>query len=190
MRDGDEYNRSMGVTERPDVESIPSDLDRFLGNFFSRRGWRSEIKYDPDEDRLYLDVRLASAKLSGDDRFFSLVEYFSRAHDAVLRERVGLPLQCRVYTSDGRDLTGTLHSRGSSFLDDNALGSGMRRRLLILSFRRRFLWSILPGALLWACVFLFLVGYVGLPVDIVLLVSMAALGIQALVIWTTASKRR
>ena len=33
--------------ERPDVENIPGDLDRFLGNFFSRRGWSSEIKYDP-----------------------------------------------------------------------------------------------------------------------------------------------
>ena len=38
--------------ERPDVESIPGDLDRFLGTFFSRRGWRSEIKYDPDEFRM------------------------------------------------------------------------------------------------------------------------------------------
>ena len=84
--------------ERPDVENIPGDLDRFLGNFFNRRGWRSEIKYDPAEDRLYLDVRLASAKLSADDRFFSLVEYFARAQDAVLRQRAGLPLQCRVFT--------------------------------------------------------------------------------------------
>ena len=91
--------------ERPDVESIPGDLDRFLGNFFSRRGWRSEIKYDPDEDRLYLDVRLANARLSGDDRFFSLVEYYARAQDSLLRQRVGLPLQCRVYSADGRDLT-------------------------------------------------------------------------------------
>ena len=71
--------------ERPDVENIPGDLDRFLGNFFSRRGWRSEIKYDPAEDRLYLDVRLANAKLSADDRFFSLVEYYARAQDNVLR---------------------------------------------------------------------------------------------------------
>ena len=136
--------------ERPDVENIPGDLDRFLGNFFSRRGWRSEIKYDPAEDRLYLDVRLESAKLSADDRFFSLVEYFARAQDSVLRQRAGLPLQCRVYTADGRDLTGTLHARGSSYLDDNARGTGMRRRLLMLSFRRRFVVRVLPGALAWA----------------------------------------
>jgi len=178
----------MGVMERPDVESIPGDLDRFLGNFFSRRGWRSEIKYDPDEDRLYLDVRLASAKLSVDDRFFSLVEYFARAQDAILRQRVGLPLQCRVFASDGSDLTGTLHSRGSSFLDDNTRGSGMRRRLLFLSFRRRFIWSVLPGALLWALAFAFLVGYLGLSFDLVLLVAFSALGVQALLIWMTARR--
>ena len=177
------------MMERTDVESIPGDLDRFLGNFFSRRGWRSEINYDPDEDRLYLDVRLASSRLSGDDRFFSLVEYFSRAQDAVLRQRVGLPLQCRVYAYDGRDLTGTLHARGSSYLDDNARGSGMRRRLLFLSFRRRFIWRVLPGALLWGSVFAVLVGYLGLSFDLVLLVAVLALGVQALLIWTTARRR-
>ena len=136
---------SMGVMERPDVENIPGDLDRFLGNFFSRRGWRSEIKYDPAEDRLYLDVRLANARLSADDRFFSLVEYFARAQDSVLRQHAGLPLQCRVFADDGRDLTGTLHARGSSYLDDNARGTGMRRRLLLLSFRRRFLARVAAG---------------------------------------------
>ena len=178
------------MTERPDVENIPGDLDRFLGNFFDRRGWRSELKYDPAEDRLYLDVRIANAKLSADDRFFSLVEYFTRAQDNVLRQRVGLPLQCRVYTADGTDLTGTLHSRGSSYLDDNERGSGMRRRLLLLSFRRRFLASVVPGALLWAFVFVFLVGVVGVRVDIVLIVAIGALAVQALVLWSTAGRRR
>jgi hypothetical protein len=180
----------MGMMERPDVESIPGDLDRFLGNFFSRRGWRSEITYDPDEDRLYLDVRLANTKLSGDDRFFSLVEYFTRAQDTALRQRVGLPLQCRVFADDGRDLSGTLHARGSSYLDDNARGSGMRRRLLFLSFRRRFLWRVLPGALLWAIVFALLVGYVGLSFDVVLLIAIGALAVQALLLWTAAGRRR
>jgi hypothetical protein len=179
----------MGFMERPDVESIPGDLDRFLGNFFSRRGWRSEIKYDPDEDRLYLDVRLASGRLCGDDRFFSLLEYYARAQDSVLRQRVGLPLQCRVYSADGRDLTGTLHSRGSSYLDDNARGSGMRRRLLLLSFRRRFIWRVLPSALLWAVVFVFLVGYLGISIDVVLIASFGALAVQALLIWSTARRR-
>ncbi len=176
--------------ERPDVESIPGDLDRFLGNFFSRRGWRSAIVYDPDEDRLYLDVRVVSPRLSGDDRFYSLVEYFARAQNSVLRQRVGLPLECRLFTADGRDLTGTLHSRGSSYLDDNARGSGMRRRLLLLSFRRRFVWRVLPGALLWACVFALLVGVFGLPLDLILLVAIGALAVQALVLWRTAGGRR
>jgi hypothetical protein len=180
----------MSVTERPDVENIPGDLDRFLGNFFNRRGWRSEIKYDPAEDRLYLDVRIANAKLSADDRFFSLIEYYARAQDSVLRERVGLPLQCRVYTADGTDLTGTLHSRGSSYLDEDERGSGMRRRLLMLSFRRRFLASVLPGALLWAFAFVFLVTVVGVRSDIVILVALGALAVQAVVLWYTAGRRR
>ena len=179
----------MGLMERPDVENIPGDLDRFLGNFFNRRGWRSEIKYDPAEDRLYLDVRLADSRLSADDRF-SLVEYFARAQDSVLRQRAGMPLQCRVYSTDGRDLTGTLHSRGSSYLDEDARGTGMRRRLLFLSFRRRFLVRVLPGALLWAFVFVFLVGVVGVRLDIVLIVAIVALAIQTLLIWSTAGRRR
>lgn len=179
----------MSVTERPDVESIPGDLDRFLGNFFSRRGWRSEIKYDPAEDRLYLDVRLASSKLSGDDRFYSLVEYFARAQDTALRQRAGLPLRARVYGADGRDLSGALHARGSSYLDDNARGHGMRRRLLLLSIRRRFLWRVLPGAFLWALVFALLVGVVGLPFGLVLLIAIGALAVQAVLLWFAAVRR-
>jgi hypothetical protein len=180
----------MGVMQRPDVESIPGDLDRFLGNFFSRRGWRSEIKYDPDADRLYLDVRVTSPRLSGDDRFFSLVEYFARAQNSVLRQRAGLPLECRLFSSDGSDLSGRLHARGSSYLDDDDRGSGMRRRLLFLSFRRRFIWRVLPGAFLWALLFAFLVGWVGLPLDVVFIVAIGALATQALLIWSTAGKRR
>ncbi len=180
----------MSVMQRTDVEGIPADLDRFLGNFFSRRGWHSEIKYDPAENRLYLDVRLASARLSGDDRFFSLLEYFTRSQDALLRQRAGLPLQCRVFATDGSDLTGTLHSRGSSYLDDNDRGSGMRRRLLLLSFRRRFLSSVLPGALLWAFTFVFVVGVIGLRVDIALAISIGALALQALALSLLAGRSR
>ncbi len=180
----------MGVMERPDVDSIPGDLDRFLGSFFSRRGWRSEIKYDPDEDRLYLDVRVVSSRLSADDRFFSLVEYFARAQDSLLRQRVGLPLQCRVYAADGRDLSGTLHARGSSYLDDNTRGSGMRRKLLLLSLRRRFVWRVLPGALLWAFVFALLVGVMGLSFDLVIIIALCALAVQALVLWSASARRR
>ncbi len=176
--------------ERPDVENIPGDLDRFLGNFFNRRGWRSEIKYDPAEDRLYLEVRLASPKLSADDRFFSLVEYYARAQDSLLRQRAGLPLQCRVYGTDGSDLSGTLHSRGSSYLDDNARGNGMRRRLLLLSFRRRFLARFIPGVLLWALTFTLVVTVLGVPFDIAVLIAVLALAVQALVLWSAAGRRR
>ena len=108
----------------------------------------------------------------------------------MLRQHAGLPLQCRVYAADGRDLTGTLHARGSSYLDDNARGTGMRRRLLLLSFRRRFLVRVLPGALLWACVFAVLVGVLGLRLDVVLAIAVGALVVQALVLWSTAARRR
>jgi len=176
--------------DRPDVENLPGDLDRFLGNFFNRRGWRSEIKYDPAEDRLYLDVRLASAKLSADDRFFSLIEYFARAQDSLLRERAGLPLQCRVFGADGSDLSGTLHARGSSYLDNDDRGSGMRRRLLLLSFRRRFLARVVPGMLLWALTFVLVIGVLGLSFDLALLIAVVALAVQALVSWSMAGDRR
>jgi hypothetical protein len=66
----------------------------------------------------------------------------------------------------------------------------MRRRLLLLSFRRRFVWRVLPGALLWAFVFAFLVGVLGLPLDLVLLVAIGALAVQALVLWSAAGRRR
>jgi len=188
--DGDGYNRGMSVAQRPDVESLPADLDSFLANFFSRRGWHSEIRYDSAENRLYLVVRLASSRLSADDRFFSLVEHFARAQDSLLRQRAGLPLQCRVFATDGSELTGTLHERGSSYLDDSARGAGMRRRLLLLSARRRFLLRVLPGALLWALAFAFLVGVVGLRFDIVVLVSLGALAIQAFVLMLTPGPRR
>ena len=66
----------------------------------------------------------------------------------------------------------------------------MRRRLLFLSFRRRFLARVLPGALLWAFVFVFLVGVVGVRLDIVLIVAIVALAVQALLIWSTAGRRQ
>ncbi len=179
----------MAVMDPPDVEQIPSDLDRFLGDFFSR-GWRSEIKYDPAEDRLYLEVRLADARLSADDRFFSLVEHFARAQDGVLRERAGLPLMCRVYAVDGSDLSGALHTRGSSYLDDDARGRGMRRRLFFLSLRRRFLRRALPGAALWALTFVLLVGVVGVDPGLLFLVAAGALVVQAALLRVTGVRRR
>jgi hypothetical protein len=178
----------MSMAKRADVESIPADLDRFLGAFFNNRGWRSEIKFDPAEDRLYLEVRLESRSLSADDRFLSLVEYFARAQDAVLRQQAGLPLQCRLYSSDGHELTTVLHARGSSYLDDDARGSGMRRRLAWLGFRRRFFVRIAPGALLWAAALVFVVGVVGVRLDVAVLVALLALGVQTVALLLLAAK--
>jgi hypothetical protein len=180
----------MSVAKRPDVESIPADLDRFLGAFFNSRGWRSEIKFDPAADRLYLEVRLESRDLSADDRFLSLVEYFARAQDAVLRQQAGLPLQCRLYASDGSELTTVLHARGSSYLDDDTRGSGMRRRLAWLGFRRRFFVRVAPGALLWAAAVVFIVGVVGVRLDVALVIALLALGIQLLTLLLLASRSR
>ena len=171
-----------------DVEHIPAELDRFLGNFFDRRGWRSEIKYDPAENRLYLDVRLASGKLSADDRFLSLVEYFARAEDALLRQDSDVKLQCRLYGADGNELTTMLHTRGSSYLDDNGRGSGMRRRLAWLSFRRRFLLRTIPGVLLWTASFVLIVGFLGVPMDVALIVSLAALLLQFMILYVLARR--
>lgn len=158
-----------------DVEHIPADLDRFLGNFYDRRGWRSEIKYDPAENRLYLEVRLAAAALSGDDRFLSLVEYFARTQDTLLRRDSGTKLQCRLYGADGAELTAVLHTRGSSYLDDDRRSSGMRRKLAWLSFRRRLLARTLPGMALWTATFVLVVGVMGVPVDVALIASLGAL---------------
>jgi len=180
----------MSTAKRPDVESIPADLDRFLGTFFNSRGWRSEIKFDPAEARLYLEVRLESLGLSADDRFLSLVEYFARAQDAVFRQQAGLPLQCRLYASDGSELTTVLHARGSSYLDDDARGSGMRRRLAWLGFRRRFFVRVAPGALLWATALVFVVGVVGVRLNVAIGVALLALGIQAITLYLFGSRDR
>jgi len=178
------------MTKRPDVESIPADLDRFLGTFFSTRGWRSEIKFDPAADRLYLEVRLESGKLLVDDRFLSLVEYFARAQDAVLRRQAGLPLQCRLYATDGSELTTVLHARGSSYLDDDARGSGMRRRLAWLGLRRRFLLRVAPGALLWTMALVFVVGVVGVHLEVAIGIALLALAVQAIALFLRASRGR
>ena len=121
---GDGYNRDVSMAKRPDVESIPADLDRFLGTFFNSRGWRSEIKFDPAADRLYLEVRLESRKLSG-RRPLPLAGRVLRARPG--RRPAAAARVCRCSAgctpSDGSELTTVLHARGSSYLDDDARGS-------------------------------------------------------------------
>jgi hypothetical protein len=184
------YNRAMSSAGPNDVENIPADLDRFLSTFFDRRSWSSAISYDADENRLYLEVRVASRKLSQDDRFLSLVEYFARAQDALLRRTSGMPLQCRLYAADGSEVTAALHARASSYLDDSARGNGMRRRLAWLGFRRRFVGRILPGAFLWAAALVIVVEVVGVSPEVALLVALAAVGVQAAAVRLLRPRRR
>ncbi len=133
-------------------------------------------------------MRLASGDLSADDRFLSLVEYFARAEDAVLRRDSNVKLQCRLYSVDGNEITTLLHTRGSSYLDDDRRGSGMRRRLKWLGFRRRFLLRVIPGILLWTVAYLLVIGVIGLPIDVALVVSLGALLLQNAVILFLARK--
>lgn len=177
------------MRQRTDVERIPVDLDRFLGNFFSRRGWSTEIKFDPGRNLLYLVVHLGDGRLSDDDRFFSLVEYFARTQGAVLRESRGPRLQLQLYNVDGSDLTTLLHSRGAAYLDDGERGSFMRRRLTWLSLRRRMAYRVLPGALLWALALAFVVRVVGLPLETTLLLSIAAVLLQVTLLWLGGVRR-
>jgi hypothetical protein len=170
------------MVPRPDVERIPGDLDRFLGGFFSRRGWRSEIKFDPSENLLYLVVRLGDRRLSMDDRFFSLVEHFVRAQSALLQKSRGPSLRCRLIDVDGRDLTRELHDRGSRLLDEGESGSRLRRRITLLRLRRRAVRSLGPNALLWAAAFTFVVAIVGLPFGLAVWLGAAALLVQIAVL--------
>jgi hypothetical protein len=173
-----------------DVECLPADLDRFLTTFFDRREWRADIKFDPSLNLLYLDVRLESPRLSDDDRFFSLVEYFSRAQRGALHAAGGLSFRCRLYDADGADLTQVLHQRGSAFLDDVEQGSTMRRRLAWLGFRRRLLRHVVPATLLWAGAVAVVRGAIGLPLATTIALAFAALAVQvALVSLPTARQR-
>jgi hypothetical protein len=169
----------MSATRRPDVERLPADLDRFLGNFFDRRGWQAEIKFDPAENLLFLDVRLETGRLSDDDRFFSLVEYFARAQRGALRSAGGLSFRCRLFDPEGADLTARLHQRGSACLDDHEKGSAMRRRLAWLGFRRRLVRTIIPSTLLWAGALALVTGVIGLPLPTAIVLTLGALAVQA-----------
>jgi hypothetical protein len=179
----------MDMTAHPDVERIPNDFDRFLGSFFSRRGWRSEIKFDPAENLLYLVVRLGDRRLSGDDRFFSLVEYFGRSQSATLRRTLGPQLRLRLLNVDGSDLTTQLHQRGARCLDDREQGPAMRRRLVTLGMRRRLLTRFVPNALLWAVAMTFVVVVLGLSLGTAVWLGAGALLVQMLVVVATSRVR-
>lgn len=168
-----------------EVERLPDALDRFLGVFYDRRGWRSELRYDVDSDRLYLVVHLLSGRLGEDDRFLSLVEYFTRTQNSAMRQRRGLPVHCRLLAADGSDLTRRLQARAGRYLDDARRGGEMRRRLFWLALRRRLFRRIVPVAVLWAAALTFVVGVLGLGLGTTLAIVLAALAVQALLLWAT-----
>jgi len=180
----------MKGTRRPDVERLPADLDRFLGDFFDRRDWRAEIKFDPAENLLFLDVRLAPGRLSEDDRFLSLVEHFARAQRALLRTAGGLSFRCRLFAADGADLTARLHQRGSAYLDDHERGSAMRRRLAWLGIRRRLLRSVAPMAAMWAGAIALVTGVIGLSIGETFVLALGGLALQALLVAVPAAHSR
>lgn len=185
-----QYNRRMKGTKRPDVERLPAELDRFLGDFFDRRDWQAEIKFDPAENRLFLDVRLETGRLSDDDRFFLLVEHFARAQRAILRTAGGLSFRCRLFAEDGADLTARLHQRGSACLDDLERGSAVRRRIAWLGFRRRLVRTVMPLAALWSGAVALIAGVIGLPIEGALLLAAAGVTLQTLLAPTLASRGR
>lgn len=166
---------------------MPNDLDRFLGDFF-RRGWRAEIKFDPALDRLYLVVHLVDQRLSGDDRFLTLVDYFVRARAEALRQSRGPLLLCRLIGADGRDLTASLGDRGARLQADTSHDSEMHQRLTLLGVRRRLARRIVPDALLWAAAFVFVIIVVGLPLDTAIGLGVAAVLTQVLVVTLIARR--
>ena len=101
-----------------------------------------------------------------------------------------MPLQCRLYASDGSEMTTLLHARGSSYLDENARGSGMRRRLAWLGFRRRLLLKVVPGALVWAAAFVVVVDVIGVSPGLTAAIALAALALQAVAVWSLTLPRR
>ncbi len=175
------------MAPRPDVERMPNDLDRFLRDFF-RRGWRSEIKFDPVQNLLYLVVHLVDPRLSSDDRFLTLVDYFVRSRADALHQSRGPRLLCRLIGTDGQDLTPRLGARGARLLEDTRHESEMHQRLTFLGVRRRLLRRVVPDALLWTAAFVFVVVVVGLPLDMAVGLGIAAVLTQILVVTLIARR--
>jgi hypothetical protein len=66
----------------------------------------------------------------------------------------------------------------------------MRRRLAWLGFRRRFFVRVAPSALLWAAALVFVVGVVGVRLDVAIGIALLALGVQAITLFLLASRGR
>ena len=175
------------MAPRPDVERTASDLDRFLGDFF-RRGWRSEIRFDPAQNLLYLVVELVDPRLSSDERFLTLVDYFVRARSDALHQGRGPRLLCLLIGTDGQDLTPRLGGRGARLLEDVDHHSEMHQRLTLLGLRRRLARRIVPDTLLWTAAFAFVVLVIGLPLNLAIGLGIAAVLMQVLVVMLIARR--
>ena len=180
------------VSERAEryVDTLSSDLDRFLAEFFSRRKWHTRVRYDHRAHRFYLDVILHDAGLAGDERFLSLLAFYSRGQQTALRDRAGFDLSCRLYSQEGTDLTPRLRSAAGTYLDDAERGSLIGRQIAWLGFRRRFFHQFLPRSLLWALVITLLVLLLGLDIVTAVVLCLVALLVQAALTLVTASRRR
>lgn len=168
----------MSAESHGNLEGIAAELDSFLGAFFNRTGWRSEVKFDPATDRLYLVVRLANDRLSTDDRFLALVEHFTRLRGGHLRQSTGLRLESRLFSVEGSEITSALRSRGAHHLDDDARAVRMRRRLGWLGLQQHLVRRVLPGALLWATALVLVVAVIGLPMNLALILAVVAVTVQ------------
>ncbi len=170
------------MSERADhvVEGLPTDLDRFLRDFFPRKRWQARVQYDHRARRFFLDITVSDAGLAGDDRFLSLLAYYWRGQRTLLEQNLGLELQCRLFSGEGADLTQRLRTAESSYLDDGQRNSAMSRELAWLGFRRRFVRDLLPRTLLWAAAIALVVLVLGLDLWTALLLCVVALVAQAM----------
>ena len=66
----------------------------------------------------------------------------------------------------------------------------MRRRLAWLGFRRRFFVRVAPGALLWAAALVFVVGVIGLRLEVAIGITLLAFCIQTITLFILASRNR
>jgi hypothetical protein len=172
------------------VESLSADLDRFLADFFPRRKWRSRVRYDHRARRFFIDVTLRDPELVGDDRFLSLLAFYSRGQKALLHERAGFDLSCRLYSEEGADLTPRLKSAEDTYGSDAQRGALIGRQIAWLGFRRRLLTQFIPRSLLWAAVIVALVLLLGISVTTALVLCIAALAVQMALIVVTPGRHR
>lgn len=172
------YNGRMNDRAERYVETLASDLDSFLTDFFPRKKWQSRVQYDHRAHRFFLDVIVRDSSLAGDERFVSLVALYSRGQRRVLHERAGLELQCRLFSTEGADLSARLRSAESSYLAGGR-DSEIGRRLAWLGFRQRFVRHFLPRSLLWGAAIVLLVAGLGFTVPEAVLMCFASLLVQA-----------